>query len=73
MCRRLIPRQISWKELFPRITIVSDPKKLAELNAELERRKLGLSRTEGKVRETMKKNVEGGWNSANLQPRKAPL
>src|SRR5580700_6582762 len=35
MCRRLSPRQISWKELFPRITIVNDPKKLAELNAEV--------------------------------------
>jgi hypothetical protein len=48
MCRRLIPRQISWKELFPRITIVNDPKKLAELRAELQRRKAGLSITDGK-------------------------
>ena len=46
MCRRLSPRQISWKELFPRIAIVNDPKKLAELNAEVQRRKLGLSRTD---------------------------
>ena len=46
MCRRLSPRQISWKELFPCITIVNDPKKLAELNAEVQRRKLGLSRTD---------------------------
>jgi hypothetical protein len=47
MCRRLAPRQISWKELFPRVTIVTDPKKLAELKAELQRRKLGLSGTDG--------------------------
>jgi hypothetical protein len=39
-------RQISWKELFPRITIVNDPKKLAELNAEVQRRRLGLPRTD---------------------------
>jgi hypothetical protein len=38
MCRRLVPRQLSWKELFPHITIVNDPKKLAELSAELQRR-----------------------------------
>jgi hypothetical protein len=44
MCRTR--RQISWRELFPRIAIISDPKKLAELNAEVERRKLGLSKTE---------------------------
>jgi hypothetical protein len=46
MCRRLNPRQISWKELFPRITIVNDPKKLAELRAEVQKRKLGLSTTD---------------------------
>jgi hypothetical protein len=46
MCRRLSLRQISWKELFPRIAIVNDPKKLAELDAEVQRRKLGLSRTD---------------------------
>jgi hypothetical protein len=41
-CRRLNSRKISWKEVVPRVTIVSDPKKLAELKAELQRRKLGL-------------------------------
>jgi hypothetical protein len=45
-CRRLIPRQILWKEVLPRVTIVSDPKKLAELKTELQRRKAGLSTTE---------------------------
>jgi hypothetical protein len=34
----LNPWQISWKEVLPRVTIVSDPKKLAELKAELRRR-----------------------------------
>ena len=43
MCRRLTPRQILWQEVFPRITVVNDPKKLAELRAELEKRKPGLS------------------------------
>ena len=46
MCRRLTRRQMSWKELSPRVMIVNDPKKLAELNAELQRRKLGLSTTD---------------------------
>jgi hypothetical protein len=42
MCRHLSRRQMSWKELFPRITIISDPKKLAELGAELKRQNLRL-------------------------------
>jgi hypothetical protein len=46
MCRRSRPRQISWKEVLPRVTIVSDPKKLADLKAELRRRKTGLANTE---------------------------
>jgi hypothetical protein len=46
MCRRLILRQISWKEVLLRVTIVSDPKKLAELKAEFRRRKAGLATTE---------------------------
>ena len=46
ICRGLTRRPMSWKELSARITIVSDPKKLAKLNAELERRKLGLSQTD---------------------------
>jgi len=46
MCHDSRRRQMSWKELFPRVTIVNDPKKLAELNAELESGKLGLSQTE---------------------------
>jgi hypothetical protein len=38
---------MSWKELFPRVTIVNDPKRLAELSAELQRHKLGLSTNDG--------------------------
>jgi hypothetical protein len=38
MCRHLTRRQMSWKELRVRVTIVNDPKKLAEL----QQRKLGL-------------------------------
>ena len=44
MCRTR--RQISWRELLPHIAIISDPKRLAELNAEVERRKLGVSTTQ---------------------------
>jgi hypothetical protein len=43
MCRTR--RQISWRELAPHIAIISDPKKLAELKAEVESRKLGVSKT----------------------------
>ncbi len=43
MCRRLRRRQISWKELLLRVKIVDDPKKMAELNAELRKRRLGLN------------------------------
>jgi hypothetical protein len=46
MCRRLRRRQISWKELLLRVKIVDDPKRMAELNAELQRRRLGLSTTD---------------------------
>ena len=42
-CRRLRTRQISWKELLLRVKIVDDPKKMAELNAELLKRRLGLN------------------------------
>lgn len=41
VCRSGRTRQISWKKFFPHARIVNDPKKLAELNAEIERRKLG--------------------------------
>jgi hypothetical protein len=41
MCRSGRRRQVSWKKFFPHARIVNDPKKLAELNAEIERRKLG--------------------------------
>jgi hypothetical protein len=37
---------MSWKELRVRVTIVNDPKKLAELSAELQQRNLGLSTTD---------------------------
>jgi hypothetical protein len=46
MCRHLTRRQMSWKELRVRVTIVNDPKKLAELSAELQQPKLGLSATD---------------------------
>jgi hypothetical protein len=46
MCRRLTRRQTSWKELLFRVTIINDPEKLAELSAELQRRKLRLSTTD---------------------------
>jgi len=32
-------RQMSWQEVFPHARIISDPKKLAQLNAEVEKRK----------------------------------
>jgi len=32
-------RQTSWQEAFPHARIISDPKKLAQLNAEVEKRK----------------------------------
>jgi hypothetical protein len=48
MCRHLTRRQMSWKELRVRVTIVNDPKKLAALSAELQQRKLGLSTTDPK-------------------------
>jgi hypothetical protein len=44
MCRRLMRRPMSWKELSSHIRIVDDPKELAQLNAEVELRKLGLSK-----------------------------
>jgi len=38
------PAAISWKELFSVHHIVNDPKKLAELNADVPRRSSDLSR-----------------------------
>jgi len=35
---------MSWKELFPHARIINDPKKLAELNVEIEKCKLGGSK-----------------------------
>lgn len=32
-------RHVSWRELFPNARIVTDPKKMAQLNAEAEKRK----------------------------------
>jgi hypothetical protein len=32
-------RQVSWQEVFPHARIINDPKKLAQLNAEVEKRK----------------------------------
>ena len=47
MCRSFTSRrQSSWRRILPCITIFDDPKKLAQLNAEAERRKLGLSKTD---------------------------
>jgi hypothetical protein len=40
-CRSGRRREVSWKKFFPHARIVNDPKKLAELNAEIERRRLG--------------------------------
>jgi hypothetical protein len=34
---------LSWKELFPHARIVNDPKKLAQLNSEVEKRKHAAS------------------------------
>ena len=44
MCRRFLApsrrrRQLTWRELFPHARIVTDPKKLALLNAEVAERK----------------------------------
>ena len=50
MCRHLTRRQISWKELFPRVTIVNDPKRLAELSAEVQRRNLDSQRLTGNTK-----------------------
>jgi hypothetical protein len=48
MCRSFtFRRRSSWRRLLPCITIFDDPKKLAQLNAEVERRKLGLSKLIG--------------------------
>jgi len=44
MCRSWRRRQMSWKELFPHARIINDPKKLAELNVEIEKCKLGGSK-----------------------------
>ncbi len=47
MCRSFtFRRQISWKRLLPHITILDDPKKMAQLNAEVEKRRLAFSKTE---------------------------
>jgi hypothetical protein len=46
MCRTRRRREVFWSELFPHIAIISDPKRLAELNGEVERRKIGVSMTE---------------------------
>lgn len=35
--------QMSWQEVFPHARIISDPKRLAQLNAEVEKRKHGGS------------------------------
>jgi hypothetical protein len=50
MCRRLTRRQTSWKELLLRVTIVNDPKKMAELSAELQRHKLLSERPTRKIK-----------------------
>jgi len=47
MCRHLTRQQMSWKELFSRITIISDPKRLAELGAELQKRNLRFLEIDG--------------------------
>ena len=39
MCRCRRRRQMSWQEIFPHVRIVSDPTKIAQLNAENEKRK----------------------------------
>jgi hypothetical protein len=46
MCRKFaLRRQISWKRILPHITVLDDPKKLAQLNAEVEKRRLALSKS----------------------------
>jgi hypothetical protein len=45
MCRRLGKRQVPWSELSLRVKIISDPKKMADLVAERQKRKIEFATT----------------------------
>ena len=44
-CRRLSRREVSWCELSPRVKIINDPKKMADLIAERKKRQVESSMT----------------------------
>ena len=55
MCRSWRRRQMSWQEVFPHVRIVSDPTKMAQLNAENEKRKQrSVTLINARFRESMK-------------------
>jgi hypothetical protein len=46
---------MSWQEVFPHVRIVTDPKKMAQLNAENEKRKQrSVTVINARIRESMK-------------------
>jgi hypothetical protein len=42
---------LSWREIFPHAKIVIDPKKLAQLNSEIEKRDRNISHPDWNARE----------------------
>jgi hypothetical protein len=63
VCRRLSKRQVSWHELSPRVKIIDDPKKMADLIAERKQRQIEISTTaERQSQENLWSSEKSGWN-----------
>jgi hypothetical protein len=63
VCRRLSRRQVSWRELSPRVKIIDDPKKMADLIAERKQLQIENSTTaERQFQENLWSSEKSGWN-----------
>jgi hypothetical protein len=71
-CRRLSRRQVSWRELSPRVKIIDDPKKMADLIAERKKCQIEISTTaDRQFQETYMEHREEWMELCELATREA--